>query len=171
MNRHPRTARLALFCCAAVLAACAKTDKSVADTAATPIDPGATTGTSAGAVAGTASLALSDVAGTWKMRAVPTSGSDMTPTEYTLVATGEPGGWKATFANGLVVPVRVSAAGDSIAFEMGPYKSVRRKGVDVTTRGVFRKQGDKLAGNTSAHYNVKTADSLLTLRVEGTKAP
>ena len=170
MNRHHRTARLALVSCAVVLAACAKTDKTVADTTSTAMQPAGTTATASGAMAGTP-IALADVAGTWKMRAVPTSGSDMTPTEYTLVATGEPGGWKATFANGLAVPVRVTPAGDSITFEMGPYKSIRRKGVDVTTRGVFRKQGDKMVGHATAHYNVKTADSTLMLNVEGTKAP
>lgn len=168
MTRYHRTARLALVSCAVVLAACAKTEKAPADTVSAAM-PAPTTATAAGAMA--TPITLADVAGTWKMRATPTSGADMTTTDYTLVATAEPGGWKATYANGMVVPARVSAAGDSIIFDMGPYKSVRRKGVDVTTHGVFRKQGDKLVGTTKAHYNVKTADSTLTLSVEGTKAP
>lgn len=168
MTRHHRTVRLALVSCAVVLAACAKTEKAPADTVSAAM-PEPTTSTASGAMA--APISLADVAGTWKMRATPTSGADMSPTEYTLVATAEPGGWKATYANGLVVPVRVTPAGDSLTFDMGPYKSVRRKGVDVTTHGVFRKQGDKIVGTTTAHYNVKTADSTLTLNVEGTKAP
>ena len=168
MNRYHRTARLALVSCAVVLTACAKTEKAPADTVSAAM-PAPTTATASGAMA--TPITLADVAGTWKMRAVPTSGADMTPTEYTLVATAEPGGWKATFANGLAVPVRVTTGGDSLMFEMGPYKSVRRKGVDVMTRGVFRKQGDKMVGHSSAHYSVKTADSVLMLNVEGTKAP
>ena len=119
----------------------------------------------------TSSIALADVAGTWKVRAVPTTGTDKTPTDYTLTATGEPTGWKVTFANGQVVTPTVTASGDSIIVDMGPFPSVRRKGVTVTTHSVSRKQGDKLIGTTVAHDNTKGADSVVTLTLDGTKTP
>jgi hypothetical protein len=40
----------------------------------------------------------------------------------------------------------------------------------VTTNGTFRLQDGKLVGSTTAHYKTKSADSVLTLKVEGTKA-
>jgi hypothetical protein len=35
----------------------------------------------------------------------------------------------------------------------------------------MRKEGDKLVGTTTAHYQIKGADSVLTLRSEATRAP
>jgi hypothetical protein len=52
----------------------------------------------------------------------------------------------------------------------GPYPSVRRKGVQVTTYSTARLQGGSLTGNTTAHYKVKSADSVLTLTTSGTRA-
>ena len=92
-------------------------------------------------------------------------------TVYTLTATGTPEGWKMAYANGLVVPVRVTASADSIITDAGPYASVRRKGVQVTTHSAFRKDGDKIVGTTVAHYSTKGADSVLTLHSEGVRAP
>jgi hypothetical protein len=171
---------LTRFVAGAVLlssAACGKGDgsgdKAIADTTSTPIAPPATTPAAApgGSTAAAGSIALADVAGTWKMSAVPTTGADKTPTLYTLTATGEPGGWKVVFANGLTQTPRVSALGDSIVFDMGPYPSVRRKGVTVTTHSLLRKQGDKLVGTVTAHYAGAGADSVVTLKSEGTKGP
>jgi hypothetical protein len=166
----PLVAALALS-----LAACGKSDKSsekaIADTTSTPITPVVTTPAAApgGSTAGAGSLALADVAGTWKMRTVPTSGSDTSPTLSTLTASGEAGGWKMKFANGLTVTARVTSMADSIVYEIGPYQSVRRKGVTVTTRGVLRKAGDKLVGTLVAHYTGGGPDSVVTMRSEGTK--
>ena len=168
--RSGRVALRVVSCGVVFLVACAKSDKP-ADTTATIAPAAATTpGTSAGAVA-PAPISLSDVAGTWHVRTTPQSGSDTTVTEYTLTATSSGDGWKIKFANGQEVAVKATASGDSIITDAGPYSSVRRKGVKVTTHGTFRKEGDKLVGTTTAHYNVKTADSVLTLRSEGTKAP
>ena len=156
----------------ALLVGCAKSDVKTADTtaAAAPAATSNTSATAAGAVT-PSPVSLADVAGTWKMRSVPTTGTDTTATEYTLTAAATPDGWKIKYANGLVVAVKVTASGDSVITDVGPYASVRRKGVQVTTHGAFRKQGDKLVGTTTAHYKTKGADSLLTLHTEGTKAP
>jgi hypothetical protein len=42
--------------------------------------------------------------------------------------------------------------------------------VTVTTNGVFRLQNGNLVGTNTAHYNVKTADSVLVLTTTGTRA-
>ena len=168
----PRVAfHVAAGCGVVLLVGCAKADKPVDTTAAmTPAPSGAMTATSAGAM-GPAPIVLADIAGKWKFRATPVSGSDTSATEFTLTATGTTDGWKFTFANGLTVPVHVTASGDSVIEDAGPYKSVRRKGVEVTTHSAFRKVGDKLVGTTIAHYNTKGADSVLTLHSEGVRAP
>ena len=58
--------------------------------------------------------------------------------------------------------------GDSITTVAGPYPSNLRKGVDVMTETVLRKQGDKLVGRTIATYS-KGPDSVLVLVTEGTR--
>jgi hypothetical protein len=68
--------------------------------------------------------------------------------------------------------VRILAVGgDSIVMESGPYESVLRKGVQVTTRSVQRLVDGKVVGTTTAHYATSGADSVLQLRTEGTRAP
>lgn len=157
---------------AVILIGCGTSDQPAADSAATVGTPesGTTASTSGGTMA-SAPIVLSEVAGNWKFRATPTSGTDTTVTEYTLSATNTTEGWKITYSNGQVVPVKVVASGDSLITTAGPFKSVRRKGVDVTTNGVFRRDGDRLVGTSVAHYKQSGADSVLTLRVEGTRAP
>ncbi|HEY0529055.1 MAG TPA: hypothetical protein VGD02_09515, partial [Gemmatimonadaceae bacterium] len=63
-----------------------------------------------------------------------------------------------------------TVTGDSVQISAGPYESVRRKGVQVTTDGYMRLSNGKLVGSTTAHYAVKTADSVLVLTTEGTRA-
>ena len=155
---------LALSCSIALLVACAKTDREAAtDTAA---------GTTEMAPATTISLA--DVAGRWDVTSKPESGTDTTSTRYTLNATPEMSGWTTTFAARPGQPVAtrvVSVDGDSIVTEAGPFESVRRKGVQVTTRTVLRKVGDRLIGTSRARYASTGADTVLILRTEGTRAP
>ncbi len=154
-----RFTSIAVCLCAAVLAGCAKKDNAAVDT---------TADTTATATA-PAPVNLADVAGKWNMRSVPTAG-DTTATTYVLTATSNTSGWTITFPGRAAIPMRVSAAGDSIMSDAGPYPSVRRKGVQVTTNGVMRLQGGSLVGSTTAHYKVKTADSVLTLNTAGTRA-
>lgn len=155
---------LALSCSIALLVGCAKTDRDAAtDTAA---------GTTEMAPAATISLA--EVAGKWNVTSKPESGTDTTSTRYTLNATSDLSGWTMTFAArpGQPVAMRVVAVeGDSIVTEAGPFESVRRKGVQVTTRTALRKDGDRLVGTTRARYASTGADTVLILRTEGTRAP
>lgn len=154
----------------AVLVGCGTAD-TPADTAAVAAPESGTTGVASPGVVASTPIVLSELAGTWKVRATPTSGTDTAVTEYTLTATGTTEGWKIAYANGPTIPVRVTQSGDSIITDAGPYESVRRKGVTVTTHGAFRREGDRLVGITTAHYNTRGADSVLTLRSEGTRAP
>jgi len=96
---------------------------------------------------------------------------DTTPTTYVLTATSNTSGWTLTFpGRAQSVPVKVTVDGDSIMLSAGPYSSVRRKGVQVTTFGVTRLQSGQLNGTTTAHYKVKSADSVLVLTTTGQRA-
>ena len=88
-----------------------------------------------------------------------------------LTAMATPVGWTLTFPGRKTPqPVQVTVDGDSIIVAAGPYSSVRRKGVQVTTNGSLHLQNGGLVGTTTAHYKVKTADSVLTLNTTGTRA-
>lgn len=150
-------------CCICMLAvlACAKPEsKPAADTL----------GAGAPAPTPPTAISLANLAGTWAMRTMP-EGKDTTLVTYSLVASADPAGWTLTFPNRKPIPVRVvEVAGDSIVFEAGPYESVLRKGVQVTTHSVSRLQDGRLVGSTIAHYKTTGADSVLNLRSEGTRA-
>jgi hypothetical protein len=169
-----RTTRIAICCCAAILAGCAKKENAAADTSSAMPSSTTTTTTTTTSSSSTnvapAPINLADVAGKWDVRAVPTSG-DTTPTNYVMTATATPSGWTIAFpGRKAAVPLNVSVEGDSIIVAAGPYASVRRKGVQVTTNGAMRLQNGSLVGMTTAHYNVKTPDSVLTLNTTGTRA-
>ena len=163
-----RTTRIAICCCAAVLAGCAKKESASVDS--TSAMASSTSSTTTSTTTTPAPLNLADVAGKWNMRSVPMSG-DTSATTYVLTATANTSGWSMTFpGRATPVPVKVSVDGDSIMLAAGPYSSVRRKGVQVTTSGVARLQNGSLVGSTTAHYKVKSADSVLVLSTTGTRA-
>jgi hypothetical protein len=158
--------RLTLFCCctAFVLVGCAKADdQTTVDTAA---------GTAAATTVAPAPITVADVAGKWTVRAVPESGADTTPTISEINITTDTSRWTMTLPNRPAIKSRlVAIAGDSIVTQAGPYASVRRKGVQVTTNSVMRLQDGKLVGTTVAHYKTTGADSVLRFRTEATRAP
>lgn len=161
--------RLAVACGAVLLVAgCAKKEEATKDSAA-----GAAAAPAAAPAPAPAprALALADVAGKWQVRSVPEAGNDTTATTYVLTATADTTGWSITFPSGLKVPVHIAVSGDSVIQKAGPFASQRRKGVKVTTEGVFRLQDGKMVGTTVAHYSKAGPDSVLRLRTEGTKAP
>jgi hypothetical protein len=163
-----RTTRIAICCSAAVLAGCAKKEAAV-DTTSAMASSTSTSTTTATVAPAPAPINLADVAGKWDMRSVPTTG-DTTPTTFVLTATGTTSGWTIKFPGRGAIAERVVVAGDSIILEAGPYQSVRRKGVQVVTNGALRLQGGNLVGNNTAHYKVKTPDSVLVLNTTGTRA-
>jgi len=162
-----RITRPALACSILLIAACAKKENAAVDTSGTSASSTASTTTAAPAPA---NINLADVAGKWDMRAVPASGTDTSATTYVLTATNSQSGWTLTFPGRKPMPVQVASSGDSIVLTATPYASVRRKGVQVSTVGVLRLQNGDLVGPTTAHYKTKSADSVLTLNVTGTRA-
>ena len=159
--------RLALLCCAAMLAACAKSEKPVADDRAA-MDTAMDTAMAAEAKASASAVSLADFAGTWKLTSMDVAGGNVVESE--LVATADTSGWTLTGPKRKPIPVRVLAvAGDSVVIESGPYESFIRKGVQVTTRTVNRLQGDKMVGTMEARYALKGGDSVSQRKVEGTR--
>jgi hypothetical protein len=156
--------RLTLCCCAAVLAACGPKENEP------PKDEVADAG--AAAAEAPAALALSDVAGNWKVSVKPETG-DTTYFTFDMVATDNRDGWSFRFPDRKPIPMRVTSVdGDSVVAEAGPFESNMRKGVTVAlTRIVNRLQDGKLIGAATVHYDTKSADSVITLRFESTRAP
>ena len=150
--------RLGLLCCTAVLVACAKKEATpAADTtaAAPPAPP---------------MLMAADVAGKWHVKVMGET-SDSVLTEYDMTATAADTGWKVMLPNRPAMTPTVMFSGDSVTTDMGPFESVLRKGVQVTTHGVFRMQNGELVGMTTAHYAVKSGDSVVMLRARGSRTP
>ena len=154
--------RLALCCCMAVVAGCSGTKdeppkEAMEDTAAAPPAP--------------AAISLADVAGKWDVRVMPEN-ADTTLVAFEMTATADTTGWTNNYQKRPPVPVRVVAVdGDSIVTEAGPFESMLRKGVKVSTRTVNRLQDGKLVGTTTARYQGGGPDSVLHLRSEATRKP
>jgi hypothetical protein len=153
--------RIVLLCCTAVLVGCAKDSPPPADTtpavATTPPPP--------------APIAVSDVAGKWNVTGKNEAG-DSTIVTYVLDTGPDTTKWTITFPNRRPIPVRVvSISGDSIVTMAGPFESVLRKGVQVRTTGPLRIVDGKLVGTVTARYATKRADSVVIIRLEGTRVP
>ena len=146
-----------ICCCAAAVVGCAKTEtKAPAASQAPPPPP---------------PISLADVAGKWSVRGM-NEARDSTLVTYQLNATADTSGWTIAFPNRKAIPARVAAVGgDSVVMEAGPYESVLRKGVQVTTHGVIRLQDGKMVGLTIAHYKTAKADSVRRIPMEGTRLP
>lgn len=155
--------RLAPWCLVAVLVACGKSkEPPAADSTAMAVPAPADDAMAA------APLALADLAGTWTMRTMAAD-KDTTLVTYELVAGADGSSWKFNFPKRKPVPVRVEVSGDSVITEAGPYESLLRKGVQVTTNSVLRMQDGKLVGTTVAHYATSGPDTVRQLRIEGTR--
>jgi hypothetical protein len=156
--------RLALCCSIAALVGCQKPkEQPAADTTAmsAPAPEPA-------APAAPAPISLADVAGKWTMKTMAQDADSVLVT-YQLVA--DSAGMTFNFPKRKPVKAKASASGDSIVVDAGPYESVLRKGMQVTTHSVLRLKDGKLEGTTLAHYKTTKPDSVRTLRVEGTKNP
>lgn len=156
--------RLGLCCCVALLMGCEKPKEqaATADTAAMAAPAPAPV------PAAPAPISLADVAGKWTMRTMAAD-ADTTLLTYELVAGAD--GWVYNFPKRKPVKATVTASGDSIIADAGPYESVLRKGVQVTTHAVTRLVDGKLVGTVVAHYATGGADTVRMLRTEGTKNP
>lgn len=148
--------QIAVVMGAALLAGCGKKDA-----------PPAADSTAASAPA---PISLADVAGKWDVQ-VTLEASDSTVTSYQLTATADTAGWFMSFPDRDPIPLRVVAVdGDSIVVDAGPYASILRAGVQVSTRTVLRFRNNRLNGSTVAHYVTSSADSVVNLRSRGRRA-
>lgn len=110
---------------------------------------------------------LASFAGTWDAVSYLESG-DTVP--YTMTATSDTSGWTIDLPDRGVMPMRVvTAAGDSVVTEVGPYESILREGVTVTVRSVSRIQDGRMVGTMEARYAGAGADSVVRGRVEATR--
>jgi hypothetical protein len=115
-------------------------------------------------------VTLASFAGSWQVTASNEAGDSVLA--YQIVATGDPSGWRVMLPNRPpTVQTSVVVSGDSVVSEAGPFESALRPGVQVRSHAVLRLQGDQLVGYTIAHYDVKTADSVVRLNVQGTRMP
>ena len=146
--------RAAILCCAAVLVGCSKAENKPSEEAAAALPR---------------PIALADVAGTWNMKAM-NEARDTTLVTYTLTATADTSGWTIKFANRpAAIPAHVTAHGASLVIDAGPYESVLRRGVQVTTHGTYRLENGNLVGTTIAHYTTSGPDSVRRIVTEGTR--
>jgi hypothetical protein len=146
-----------------LLAACAQQEAGETEDTAVMEDTTAVTPEAAG-------ISLAEVAGTWAVVARSETGQAVPP--FQLIATTEPSGWELRFPDRDPIELRVvEVAGDSIVTEAGPYESVLRPGVQVTTHAVYRLEGERLIGTTVARYQTAEADSVVLVHSEGTRAP
>jgi hypothetical protein len=98
-------------------------------------------------------IKLSDVAGTWAVQTMIPPKDSVVNSE--LVATADGKGWVTKLAGRDPIPTRIVATGgDSIVTEAGPYESILRPGVTVTSLKVTgHYQGDTMTGTMEAHYS------------------
>ena len=113
-------------------------------------------------------IALADLAGKWNFESRG-EGADSTVTKAVVVATADSTGWVMELPSGKKVAQHVSVSGDSIMVKSDTYPSLRRKGKQVWSEGVYRLEDGKLVGTLVGHYANSGADSVLTLRSVGTK--
>lgn len=147
------------LCCAAVVAGCSKPDAPPAQDTTAVAAPAPTP------------ISLADIAGKWVIRTMAEN-SDSVLVTSEMTATADTSGWVTIVPGRPPLPTRViEVAGDSITTEFGPFESVLRPGVQVTTRTVMRLRDGRLVGSLVARYVTTGADSVTRLRLEATRAP
>ena len=151
---------IALLPCALAIVACSKAEEA----------PRTDSPAAAPATVGPAAVSMADLVGKWKQE-TRREGSDSVLVTSEINATADPAGWTITLPGRPPMPVRVTVAGDSIMTATGPYESVLRKGVQVTTEGVARIQDGKMVGTTTARYSGGGPDSVVRLRQNATRIP
>jgi hypothetical protein len=127
--------------------------------------------TTAAAPAAPAAISLADLAGTWVVTA-KAEGTDSVLVTSELMATADTSGWMQHLPGRDPIQMRVVLVdADSVVTETGPYESVLRPGVQVTTRGVMRLQDGRLVGTTVATYSGGEGENVVRLTTEGTRKP
>ena len=108
----------------------------------------------AAAQAPAAAIKLTDVAGVWDAKSL-VGPTDTVGVKSVLTATATDSGWTMLLAGREPIAVRVVAmGGDSVVTEAGPYPSILRAGVTVTSlRTVSHYSGDQMTGMFWAEYS------------------
>jgi glucose/arabinose dehydrogenase len=114
------------------------------------------------------SISLADLAGKWNFE-TRGEGADTMVTKAVVIATADTTGWMMELPSGKKVANHVSVSGDSIMVRSEPYASMRRKGKQVWSEGVYRLENGKLVGTMIGHYANSGADSVLKFHSVGTK--
>ena len=145
-----------------MLAGCAKSEPAKdTTTAMAPAEP-------APAPAQAKTISLADLAGRWNFE-TRGAGADTMVTKAVVVATADSTGWVMELPTGKKVAQHVTVSGDSIMVKSDTYASMRRKGKQVWSEGVYRLENGKLVGTLVGHYANSGADSVLKLHSVGTK--
>lgn len=116
------------------------------------------------------SINLADLAGTWTT-VTTAPGSDSALVTSTIIASADPMAWTITLPGRDPIPFNVAVSGDSLITGSGPYESVLRPGVQVSTTGVLHLVNGQLTGPMVAHYTTTGADSVLNLVTTATRTP
>jgi hypothetical protein len=97
---------------------------------------------------------------------------DVVVSTWTLVTTADTAGWTLTFSDDArPIPIRaVSALGDSVRYEVGPFERPTQRGRMLTVRAVGRLRGGRLVGTFERRF-VSTPDSIFRGRFEARRAP
>ena len=149
--------RAALLLALPVMLACTKKDAAVADSPAVVPDTTA------------AMAAPVNYAGNWTVTVMPAD-KDTVLVTYDLTSTNDTTGWKMKLPDRPEMSPKILAMNnDSVVIHNGPYSSVLRKNVQVTTHSVMRMEGDKMVGNTVATYATSKGDSLVNLRTSAAR--
>jgi hypothetical protein len=120
---------------------------------------------------GSAPLALGKLAGKWSVQALAADRDSVLVT-YDLDAKPTAEGWTMALPGRQPISLHVMPpSGDSVVIHAGPYESVLRPGVMVTTEYVLRLAGERLEGSFVATYQGGGTDSVLRGRLRGTRAP
>lgn len=107
-----------------------------------------------------------EFAGNWAVKAM-VGPKDSVVVTYVLHATSTEQGWTIRFPKRTAIPVRiVTMGGDSVVADAGPYASVLRASVTVTTRTITHIKGNTLSGTASAKY---ANGDVLALKISGTR--
>jgi hypothetical protein len=116
------------------------------------------------------SIDLAALAGTWTTQTTA-EGSDSVLSTGTITASADPAGWTLTLPGRAPLVMNVTVSGDSLLTSYGPFESVLRPGVQVTSTGVLRLVDGKLTGPVVAHYVTTGADSVARLWTTATRKP
>ena len=114
-------------------------------------------------------LRLADLAGSWKVTAT-NAANDSTLVTYQMTATADTIGWSILYPNHTTpIALRVRIDADSIIMDAGPYASTARTGATVTIHGVVHLRDGTLVGTESAYYKVDATESVVHIKLEGTR--